>query len=93
MLPSQSARSSIKMTQNNEEKGGGAQQDKGDVKWLNERYAGKREEKETTHPCWHTQRLITMAAVSTDVGLRGSCQSLCVCKYARLYVCVCVYVW
>lgn len=37
------------------------------------------------HPCWHMQRLITMAAVSTDVGLRGSCQSVCVC----ISMCVC----
>lgn len=48
-------------------------------------------EKEATHPCWHMQRLITMAAVSTDVGLRGSCQSVCVfvCKYVHICVCIC----
>lgn len=32
----------------------------------------KKEEKKTpAHPCWHVHRLISMAAVSTDVGLRG----------------------
>ena len=45
-------------------------------------------EKEATHPCWHMQRLITMAAVSTDVGLRGSCQS--VCERVSMHVCLCV---
>lgn len=80
---SQSARAPKKMTRgkkkksrNNEKKrAGGKQQDEWND-WMS--YApGKKEEKEATHPCWHMQRLITMAAVSTDVGLRGCCQSVC----------------
>lgn len=59
------------------------EQDKGNAEWLNVQYVGKREETETGTPCWHVQRLITVAAVSTDVGLRGSCQSVCVHVYAR----------
>lgn len=57
---------------------------------------GRGRKKTPTHPCWHVQRLITMAAVSTDVGLRGSCQSARVRagrKYARTCVCVCDSVW
>lgn len=56
------------------------QQDKGNAEWLNEQHIRKRRRKKTpTHPCWHVWRLITMAAVSTDVELRGSCQSVRVC--------------
>lgn len=56
------------------------QQDKGNVEWLNEKHIRRRRRKKTlTHPCWHMWRLITMAAVSTDVELRGSCQSVRVC--------------
>lgn len=56
------------------------QQDKGNAEWLNERHIRRRRRKKTpTHPCWHVRRLITMAAVSTDVELSGSCQSVRVC--------------
>lgn len=56
------------------------QQDKGNAEWLNEQHIRRRGGKKTpTHPCWHVWRLITMAAVSTDVELRGSCQSVRVC--------------
>lgn len=61
------------------------QQDKGNAEGLNERYMLRRGRKKTlTHPCWHVRRLITMTAVSTDVELRGSCQSVraCVCVSA-----------
>lgn len=65
------------------------QQDKGNAEWLNEQHIRRRRRKKTpTHPCWHVWRLITMAAVSTDVELRGSCQSVrvCVCACRRLTV-------
>lgn len=64
---------------------GWGQHDKADVKWLNE------QEGDDTYPRRHTERLITMAAVITDVGLRGSCQS--VCASLTIYVRVCVSVF
>lgn len=57
---------------------------------------GRRRKKKPTHPCWHVQRLITMAAVSTDVGLRGGLSisvRVCVQVCAHVRLCVCDSVW
>ncbi len=96
MLLSQSARSSINMTENKEEKR--KQQDKGDVEWLNERYAGKEGGKRNDTPmlahaethyhgcCQH--RCWTEGELSVSV-------CVCVCVSMRVYVCVrmCDSVW